>query len=424
LISTTTTLATLPTSAHAATPMPVPPGSGSSVVSAQAASTPFRDPEVVTSSPGVLKHIGPDPSAHPLAQAPYLGTYKGWPTACVSGSLTRKATTGETVPARNWTVEVWDDDAGSADDLLAVATTDLDGKYSACFDNHFDPGSAGNHSSSTQDVFLRLRSISSRFRVIENGSPITITTGVKANRPDLSSTSYGTRAVPAAQNLGAIAFATANRAWAWIPTVRDPWCWDMDDSSCRMLTILWAENSTDDTRYTMNDNRVHLMANDPRAPFLVLHEIGHALMDDLYDDKYPSTPSCTDHAIPDMSSAGCAWSEGFAEWFPAMVLADKSFDWADGTSLDMENRDKNSVGWDDGATVEGRVAGALIDLSDSANESGDQFTDGDNHPLPTLLIVARQHPKDFAAYWAARKSLGYDTGTKAANTVRHNTINV
>jgi hypothetical protein len=48
----------------------------------------------------------------------------------------------------------------------------------------------------------------------------------------------------------------------------------------------------------------------------VAHEIGHAIMDDIYEDAYPATPNCSGHKVDTASSAGCAWTEGFADWLP------------------------------------------------------------------------------------------------------------
>ena len=206
-------------------------------------------------------------------------------------------------------------------------------------------------------------------------------------------------------------------------TARTANCWDLYDTTCQVLTLRWAQDSTDGTYFTSADDAVHLQAGDARAPFTVMHEIGHALMNDLYEGAYFSTANCSQHLINRSSSAGCTWSEGFAEWFPAMVLRDKTFDWPGyAFSEDLENRDQNTPGWDDGATVEGRVAGALIDLSDSANETGDVVTEGDALAGATWTIVARSRPSTFASYWAARRSLGYTAGPSALMTLAHNSI--
>ena len=113
---------------------------------------------------------------------------------------------------------------------------------------------------------------------------------------------------------------------------------------------------------------MHLAADDPNSQILVAHEIGHAVMDDVYNDAFPAAPNCNPHSIQGTSSAGCAWTEGWAEWFPATVYNDPFFRWANGASLDLENAGWGN-GWGNGDTTEGRIAGSLIDLTDSNNEA-------------------------------------------------------
>jgi hypothetical protein len=36
----------------------------------------------------------------------------------------------------------------------------------------------------------------------------------------------------------------------------------------------------------------------------VAHEIGHAIMDDIYEDAYPATPNCSGDKVDTASSAG------------------------------------------------------------------------------------------------------------------------
>jgi hypothetical protein len=165
----------------------------------------------------------------------------------------------------------------------------------------------------------------------------------------------------AALHRGLHAFDAANDAWQWIPKPRNL-CFDQDDNTCRKLVINWAPDSTDGTYYSLGGNDVHLAADDPNSAITVVHEIGHAVMDDVYNDAYPATPSCNPHSITGTSSQGCAWTEGFAEWFPAMVYNDKFFRWPNGGSLDLENASWGN-GWGEGDSTEGRVAGAMIDIS-------------------------------------------------------------
>ena len=74
--------------------------------------------------------------------------------------------------------------------------------------------------------------------------------------------------------------------WLWIPKPTNL-CIDQDDASCRQLKINWAPDSTDGTYYSLGGNDVHLAADDPNSQILVAHEIGHAVMDDVYNDASP-----------------------------------------------------------------------------------------------------------------------------------------
>ena len=65
--------------------------------------------------------------------------------------------------------------------------------------------------------------------------------------------------------------------------------------------------------------QVFLLGRTPDSRSIVAHEIGHAIMDDIYEDAYPATPNCSGHKVDTASSAGCAWTEGFADWLPLAV---------------------------------------------------------------------------------------------------------
>jgi hypothetical protein len=188
------------------------------------------------------------------------------------------------------------------------------------------------------------------------------------------------------------------------------------------VIINWTATSVDGTYYSTAGNDVHLAADDPNAPTLVIHEIGHAVMDDVYEDDYPPIPNCSPHSIPGISSAGCAWTEGFAEWFPASVLNDPFYRWPDGSSLDLENPTWGSGGWSNGDSVEGRVAGALIDISDFTNEAfWDRYGEGDPGNIWTTFL--NNVSDTFSQFWSQRATGGFNTGNTGANgSVYGNTI--
>ena len=179
-----------------------------------------------------------------------------------------------------------------------------------------------------------------------------------------------------------------------------PACWDRD-AACRQAVINWTPTSTDGTYYSLANNDVHLAADDPNAPHTVVHEPAHSTMDDAFDDDYPPAPNCSPHYIQ-ATSPGCAWTEGFAEWVPAEVYNDPYYRWPSGAELNLETPTWGTAGWGTGDDVEGRVAGALIDITDAANEAtGTAGTRADPGPLGHVPIYVSD---TFAQFCVARGS--------------------
>jgi hypothetical protein len=44
-------------------------------------------------------------------------------------------------------------------------------------------------------------------------------------------------------------------------------------------------------------DEVFLLGRTPDSRSIVAHEIGHAIMDDIYEDAYPATPNCSGHTV-------------------------------------------------------------------------------------------------------------------------------
>ncbi|NUT97613.1 MAG: hypothetical protein HOY78_36880 [Saccharothrix sp.] len=310
----------------------------------------------------------------------------------------------------NAKVWAYDDDANGADDLLATGLTDGDGRFRLCYENIDDEGGG-------QDVYVRVATENTLW-IIRNGrtrKSYSFYTDVVANGG--AAVEFGTvRPSDPALMRGVEAFDTVNAAWNWTPGN----CWDARDTTCRQGKINWAPDSTDGTYYSLQENAVHLAAEDPDSNILVLHEFGHYMMDDVYEDDFPPAPNCSPHYITKISSAGCAWTEGFATWFGVAVLGDPTFRWPGGRTLDVEGPTWGTANWDNGDTVEGRVLGSMIDLYDTANEAGDTCSEDPAGPLWTTFLG---HVSDtFAQFWAHRRADGYDVGSNALSCLYHNTI--
>ncbi|MFN8084272.1 MAG: hypothetical protein U0Q14_08580 [Dermatophilaceae bacterium] len=343
------------------------------------------------------------------------GTRAGSPCdTTVTGSWSYQDQAGVWHPSRNVQVQVWDADT-FGDTLLATGVTDWNGGYSICFDSN----SEGWPDSGTADVYVKFVTENSIWKVQRGGSPLNWRTGTTNDVTPGSTLNLGslTTGDPALHR-GLHAFDAANDAWSWIPKPRNL-CFDQDDTSCRQLVVNWAPDSTDGTYYSLGGNDVHLAADDPNAETTVIHEIGHAIMDDVYNDAFPSAPSCNPHSIQGASSQGCAWTEGFAEWFPATVLNDPFFRWPSGASLDLENAGWNN-GWSNGDATEGRIAGALIDLTDSRNEAPwDRTSEGYAPTWNTFMTYVSNNLSQFMTHRALK---GYPNSSSVLASLFTNTV--
>ena len=329
-------------------------------------------------------------------------------TACAKGTFSFTDQNGARKPALGWVVEVIDADSSGGNDRLASAFVGWSGEYNLCFNN-------GDEDGSGQDIFVQFWADAGDWRVVQTGvAAYHFWSATKNNVADGSTSNFGGLQPSATFMRSAWAFDAVFAAWQATP---DP-CWDTR-GTCRAIVILWTPDSTDGTYYDRSTNDVHLKADDPKSAFTVVHEATHSIMDDVYDDNMPSAPSCNPHQIKRVSSAGCAWVEGFAEWLPAVVFNDPSYRWPDGSSLNLENPSWSTAGWDDGDTVEGRVAGALIDLWDSNNEGDDALSEGMNNIWSTFQ---RHNSANFAAFWKDRGTDGFTVGNNALGALYQSSI--
>ncbi|HEV2852222.1 MAG TPA: hypothetical protein VHC97_05400 [Thermoanaerobaculia bacterium] len=148
---------------------------------------------------------------------------------------------------------------------------------------------------------------------------------------------------------------------------------------------------------------------------VVTHEYGHAVMSNLWAGYSPNwtTGDCPrDHFINRVSGAGCALSEGFADfwaWYSNQFYDGDSsaandgpiFNWPGGASTNLETRDGGT--YDAGDQVEGNVAASMGDFYDSANDGpasgpADRLSDGIQHIWHTTYS---QSDSNFAQWWSA-----------------------
>jgi hypothetical protein len=328
---------------------------------------------------------------------------------CINGSWLWTDHNGGIQPGVAWKAEAYDADASGGDDLLATGSVGPTGVYVLCFDNSTDEDGTG------QDVYVKFTADAGNWRVQTfDGYVYTYSSTPVSNVATGSNTNLSLTPGDASQMRAAEAFDAVRRGWDFKPGS----CWDLS-GSCRPVVVLWTPDSTDGTYYAPWSDDVHLAASDPDAPTTVLHEAGHSIMDDIYEDNYPPFPNCNPHGIPATSSTGCAWTEGFAEWWPASVLNDPFYRWPGGGYMDLENVGPYESNWDRGDAVEGRVAGALIDLTDSNNEGDDTITE---EFATNWSVIQNSLPNTFAEYWTARGAAGLPVDTAALALLAQNSI--
>ena len=324
-------------------------------------------------------------------------------------------------PSRNLQVQVWDADA-VGDDLLGTALTDGDGRYRVCFDNDDGPFGGG------QDVYIRFVAENGQWNVERDENQAwTFRSSTVDNVGNGRTVDFGTlQPGDANLNRGLHAFDEANDASTWTPGD----CWDARDGDCRLMHIRWTPDSRSGTFYCYDENlqgcddannTVRLLADDPNDPVVVVHEIGHGVMDDAYEERYPVPTNCNPHAVFQATSAVCAWTEGFADWYGTTV---NNADVIVGANLETQH-------WGDtrppGDTVEGRVAGAMRDIADATNaapgndETWDRYTEGAPGNLWETFLNHRA--TTFREFWDQRAGDGYDvTPQRALGCLFQNTI--
>ncbi|MDQ1521344.1 MAG: hypothetical protein QOI55_2417, partial [Actinomycetota bacterium] len=219
---------------------------------------------------------------------------------------------------------------------------------------------------------------------------------------------------------GLHAFDELNDLWQFVHGSNG--CFDRNDGTCRQMVANWTSTSTDGTNYQPGNNDIHLTADDPNAQIVVVHESSHALMDDVYEDAMPPSPSCNPHSIPGVTSQGCAWVEGFAEWLPARVYNDPFFRWPSGASQNLETPTWGTGGFGNGDSVEGRVAGAMIDISDSSNESfWDYAAEGVGNQYTTFANTVSNTFNEFLTVDRPSQGFEFSDGLSRGSTYQ-NTI--
>ncbi len=165
----------------------------------------------------------------------------------------------------------------------------------------------------------------------------------------------------------------------------------------------WSSTSTHGTHYHPGGN-IHLKAGDADdTPDTVLHEMGHSVMYNIYGNYMPPFPNCDPHYLMGASSTGCGWTEGWAQTWHCWTTNDPIRSYPGGGGVDLEAATWGD-GYDQGDQVEGRVAGAIWDITDSTNDGYDTY-DGDWADV--WDVMWNVNCDTFADFWTQWKARGH-----------------
>jgi len=183
----------------------------------------------------------------------------------------------------------------------------------------------------------------------------------------------------------------------------------------------WSPASSGGAYYEVGGD-IHLYGGDADdTPDTVLHEMGHSVMYNIYGDYMPDSPNCSPHYLLGDSSTGCAWTEGWAQVWHMWTTNDPIRNYPGGGAVDLEAATWGDGG-DTGSDVEGRVAAAIWDITDTPNDGYDSY-DGDW--LDVWHIMYHHNCDKFSEFWSQWQSHGFGTHGPTAciyqNTIDWNT---
>lgn len=355
----------------------------------------------------------------------------------VQGSLLYADRNNIFVPARFTRVYLYDQDPGGSDDLLGTTVTDANGFFRFPARTNWDEDDPDpNPNNRRLDLYVVWEadvndSGSARRRVTNfGGQAYKWQRGPWTNVPD-GVRDFSWRIDGGDPNLRAMwIFQDLRRAWEYIRSATG-----MDPGS---ITAKWERDRNCypswpfcGSHFNGGVGGPYIFIDDDSAISgdTVVHEAGHHYMWNATGWWLWWDVSCYKHNLFSQEDVKCAWSEGWADFLPLAVNGDACYDFGMGPcGVDgraFENLEAHSLNDPDpppfyrGDTVEGRVAGALYDLFDGANEGFDSATFG-FAPIANIVFQAPQEDR-FFAFWESWRASGRNRH-HAVRAIYQNTI--
>lgn len=351
-------------------------------------------------------------------------------TTCADGTFNYSDKDGVWHVAPNIWVRVYDQNS-SGDVLLASGVTSSTGAYHLCFNN----AETSSSEASTADLYVLFTARVNQWTVQRtDGSDYRWKTGTTNNVPT-GTKNFGNLTSGNPNSMRAIhLFDTINSAFWSIPV-----CWDRY-GACEQKIAYWEPDLDTWPHIERPSGIMFVPGPAPDYPAVNLHELGHQVMWDSYDHNWPSGTCESPHYVDTAENAGCAWREGWPNWFAGHVLQNKQQTFwsapkdSNGVVLNLQGYSpantllEDSSWWNDGYlnadygdTVESRIASALWDIEDSIQEN---YWDRSSGGFSQLWETFQKHNSStFAGYWNDRDSDGYDDNSQnILATLYQNTI--
>lgn len=267
----------------------------------------------------------------------------------VAGTITTKAY-DETVPLRYMTVDVYDHDTLSPDDLLGTTVTDVRGSYTIVVDNEDGVGGGG------VDVYLY---------VYSQNREIALLYVVPDGMGDWTPVYYSWKSSvldDITRDVQIIDFEIkTNNIAATI--------WSGASAAARLSTRTLRKvevrypRLADGTNF--RNNIINIDSRHADSPEAVAHEYAHAVMYQAYGSMPEEAGG--GHEICASGPKGLAWSEGFANWYGAAAW-DYSGDFRWHIGGVKASFERWHCGPTDATVDEGRAAAWLWDLMDAPKD--------------------------------------------------------
>jgi hypothetical protein len=351
----------------------------------------------------------------------------------VQGTLSYYDRYNNPIGAAFTTVELYDYDiGGDGDDFIARVYTEPDGSF---YFNHIYNVDDDEYPYQGRDLYVVWKtvyddSVTSRHQV-ENldGQIYQWQSEIKYNVTD-PIIEFNKEIQSGDPELGALwIFRDIFRSWNYVynstvspnidpGSVRVKWeylvnCYLLDEWICSSFFF---------TNYI--DSFIFIRYDQVFSDDVATHEIGHAFMYNTSQWWWP-IPTCWYHEPWQAKDVSCAWSEGWADFFPLAVNGDQCFDYGRGPCglygdafYDLEIPSWDYLPWGD--DVQGHVSGAIYDLYDDDNEGYDSSTYGFD-PIADIVFNQNNNSSLFE-FWEQWKYYIWGDNHDPVRSIYQNTI--